>query len=670
MNPISAHSFSSVIDVSVQHARGIFRDAASGKPWRGHHLPVVQMLGKRGGKSGVTWGLDVARATPELLEDFPGLKTHLDTGLVPAETQKGPEIDPRLLRVQTERFKVIKPAIETVKGSSERVQTLLNISANAEPCWGSSKSPSLSTLRRWLKAYEERGLAGLLPDAPSSKGERRVFVSRKWDQNIDLSADEQAAVAKKLETYTLSLIAKSMSATKARGLAAKRLAELSLEAGSSLSKGDLKAICKVSQKYTDRFDAYRRVERHDLDNKLFFDGDRPRISRGRCEWPMEVVWGDVHPIDIYMKSPDGKEQRRLRLIAWMDDCTRYMWATVGVMGKGQGIRQTDIADSLFGLVCDPIGGVPSTLYLDNGGEYSALGKAMDEIPNAYAELLKRGGVVKALPYNGPAKGLLEHSFSILEQGYFKHIQGWIGSDRTNKKTQSVGAPVKGFEGTVEDVINAVLNMVSAYNDAPQDGQLGGISPRAALEDAIARGWQSVSMDVDAFDFAFSCRKERKISQGKFTIYNQQWVSDATCRLGKGDKVDLRIPLRSGAEGIFVIHENIDPNDHHLRAFPETLYHPLDRNGARESARRNRLQEAAIRQLKKAVDPTIDPATEILKGVNQAPVAGDHMAIIRLGDSAPKDPQLDRIESQRAQMIEFAEYFGWSGYSDERRTEGT
>ena len=664
---ICSQKFATAIACELRTAQKALKTCASGKPWRGHHLHVVQMPGNRGGKSGVTWGLDVARATPELLEDFPGLKAYLDTGLVPAETQKGPEIDPRLLRVQTERFDVIKPAIDTVEGTSERVQTLRDISANAKPCWGSSKPPSLSTLGRWLKAYEERGLAGLLPDAPSSKGERPVLVSRKWDQNIDLAEDEQTAVAKKLETYTLSLITKSMSATKARGLATKRLVEMSLEAGSSLSKGDLKAICEVSQKYTDRLDAYRRMARHDLDNKLFFDGDRPRISRGRCEWPMEVVWGDVHPIDIYMKSPDGKEQRRLRLISWMDDCTRYMWATVAVLGKGQGIRQTDIADSLFGMVCDPVGGVPRTLYLDNGGEYLALGNAMLEIPGAVAALSELGGVVKAKPYNGPAKGLLEHSFSTLEQGYFKHIQGWIGGDRTNKKTQSVGAPVKGFEGTVEDLINAVLNMVSAYNNAPQGGQLGGASPRAALEDAIARGWQSVSMDVDAFDFAFSRRDERSISQGKFTFDNQHWVSDATCLLGKGDKVGLRIPLRSGAEGIFVIHDSIDPK---IRAFPETLYHPLDRNGARESARRNRLQEAAIRQLKKAVDPTIDPATEILKGVNQAPVAGDHMAIIRLGDSAPKDPQLDRIESQRAQMIEFAEYFGWSGYSDERRTEGT
>lgn len=85
---------------------------------------------------------------------------------------------------------------------------------------------------------------------------------------------------------------------------------------------------------------------------------------------------------------------------------------------------------------------------------------MAEIPGAIGALSELGGVVKAMPYNGPAKGLLQHSFSTLEQGYFKHIPGWIGGDRTNKKTHAVGKPIKGFEGTVEELVKSVLDIIT------------------------------------------------------------------------------------------------------------------------------------------------------------------------------------------------------------------
>ncbi len=668
MNSLSAKQLADAIGVPERTLRHALTMCANGKPWRGHHLPVVQMPEQRGGKSGVTWGLDLTRATPALLEDFPALKEHLETANLPAKAEHRAEVDPWRVRVQRERFEMILPAIGTEPHTPERGDALRKCVERAKPCWGSSKAPSIVTLRTWLQTYEERGLAGLLPEASARKGKTVVLISRAWDTGIDLPEDRRERVAKALDLYTRSLIAKSMSARKARELAGSKLVELSLEAGSTLPKARLKKLCTVTQKYTDRFEKYRRVARHAFDNKAHFDKDRPRVRRGKCAWPMEVVYGDVHPIDIYMKAADGNGQRRLRLITWMDDCTRYMWASVAVFEKGRGIRQTDIADALFNMVCDPVGGVAHTLYLDNGGEYAALGDAMKEIPGAVHVMESFGGVVKAIAYNGPAKGLIEHAFSTLEQGYFKHIPGWIGGDRTNKKTEAVGKPVKGFSGTVQELVKAVLDMVAAYNDAAQGGQLNGQSPREAMQDAIDRGWQSVTMDTDSFDFAFSRREERQIKQGGFRLDNTWWSSDATFRLGAGDVVSLRVPLRSGAEGVFVVHEGERLDG---RALPETLYHPLDRNGARESARRNRLQEEAIRQLKKGVDPRVDPAAEILKGVSRTPIEAVPGATIGLDDASPHKTEAQYIEERRSEkMHDFARLFGWTGYSDERRTEGT
>lgn len=667
MRALTANTFAEASGLSERHARRALGLCAVGKPWRGHHLPVVQLPGQRGGAGGKTWGLDLTRATPELLEAVPGLKAHLNTVPAKVDTGNRVDIDPNRVRVQAERFEMIKPAIHTRRGSPERGRILKEIAAKAKPCWGTSKPPHKNTIGRWLTAYDEHGLAGLLPKANPITGKARVLLSQAWDGGIDLDQDKKKAIAKDLDRYTQSLIAKATSGRRALKLAEKKLIELCRDAGSDLSAQRLKQVCKLTQKYTGRFTQYRRVARHDLDNKAFFDKDRPRIARGRCEWPMDVVYGDVHPIDIYMAVPDGKGQRRLRLIAWMDDCTRYMWATVAVLGKGQGIRQTDIADAMFNLVCDPMGGVPHTGYLDNGSEYGSLMDALAEIPGADHVLFEFGGVVKAMPYNGPAKGLIEHAFSTLEQGYFKHIPGWIGGDRTNKKTHAVGKPVKGFEGSVEELVQAVLDMVRAYNEEPQGGLLNGMSPLDAMEDAIARGWRSRTMDVDAFDFAFSRKENRQINQGKVRLDNQFWVSDATCQLGAGDTVTLRVPLRSKAEGVFVMHgRNRLPG----RAVPETLYHPLDRDGARESARRNKLQEEQIRALKRGVDRTIDPKAEILKGITRTPVSVEHDAIIRLGDAAQRQPGLEDIEKRRSEMHDFAEYFRSIGAPEKRRTEGT
>ncbi len=663
MTYLPANEFACAAGIAERTARHALSVAAQGKPWRGHHLPVVQLPGQRGGAGGVTWGLDLAHVSPDLVAEAPGLRDYMDKPTAPT----APQIDTghtwRVARAR-ERLTIIRPILDTAPRSRARGEALRAVAAGRHLIKGTLVKVSLPTLKRWIGDFERGGIAALQPQPSNVTGARRVLICRAWDNGIDLSEKAREAVAAELATYTMSLIAKAVSGLQVQRLTSRKLAELSGAAGSELSRAALDRLCRVNQKYTDRFKAMRRVARHDLDNKAFFDNDLPRIARGRSAWPMELVYGDVHPIDIYVKSPEGKGQLRLRLIAWMDDCTRYMWATVAVFGKGQGIRQIDIADALYRMVCDPAGGVPRVLYLDNGGEYAALADAMAEIPGAVDALAARGGVVKAMPYNGPAKGLLEHAFSTLEQGYFKHIPGWIGGDRTNKKTEAVGKPVKGFEGPIEDLVEQVLEMVAAYNDAPQGGLLGGKSPRQMMQAAIDMGWQAVALDEDAFDFAFSHREDRTITQGRFRFDSEYWVSDQTLALGAGDAVQLRIPLRSDAQGVFVLH---DGKRLAGRAVKETLYHPLDRAGAREKSRRTAIQAEAIRTLKASRDPAIDPATEILRGVNRIPLTdGRDRPIIRLADADPAQVARDEDAARRAEIEDLLRHYRGG---EERRTDG-
>ena len=257
-----------------------------------------------------------------------------------------------------------------------------------------------------------------------------------------------------------------------------------------------------------------------------------------------------------------------------------------------------------------------------------------------------------------------HAFAILEQGYFKHISGWIGGDRTNKKTEALGKPVKGFEGPVEDLVKQVLEMVAAYNDEPQGGLLDGKSPRQMLEEALAAGWQAVALDEDAFDFAFSRREDRVITQGRFRFDNDFWVSDGTLALGAGDQVQLRIPLRSDARGVFVLH---DGERLPGQAVQETRYHPLDRAGAREKSRRGAIQAAAIRALKTDLDPAIDPATEILRGVNRMSLTdGQDRPIIRLADADPEQVARDEDAARHKEIRDLLRFARGEG---ERRAGG-
>ena len=139
------------------------------------------------------------------------------------------------------------------------------------------------------------------------------------------------------------------------------------------------------------------------------------------------------------------------------------------------MRQSDIVDSFYDLVVDPHFGLPATTYLDNGSEYSFLWKSFERFPDL--KLVSNGhGVIKAKPYNGPAKGLIEGAFQSLEKQFIKHIGGYIGGDRTNKKTQSVGKPPAPFGGTYVQLLTRLEEVVAIYNDSRRD-QLNRVGSR-------------------------------------------------------------------------------------------------------------------------------------------------------------------------------------------------
>ncbi|WP_222869446.1 hypothetical protein [Roseobacter fucihabitans] len=254
-----------------------------------------------------------------------------------------------------------------------------------------------------------------------------------------------------MESYAKAFIRSDGSLRKLAHIGSRKLVELCQSEGSDIAAPVLSQLCKLNAKWTSRFTAFKRVARKDRDAKLHFDKDQPRIARHGSALPGQVVFGDVHPVDIWVLKEGTREQVRVRLIAWHDDCTHMMHVTPVLFLKGRGVRQSDIIDSFYDLSCDPQFGLPGTLYLDNGGEYGSLFGSFQSFPDL-SMIVPERGVIKAKPYNGPAKGLIEGAFGSIERQFIKHLPGYIGGDRTNKKTQSVGKPPAPYSGTYGDLL--------------------------------------------------------------------------------------------------------------------------------------------------------------------------------------------------------------------------
>ena len=439
-------------------------------------------------------------------------------------------------------------------------------------------------------------------------------------------------------------------------------------------KGDetaLKRTCNLSGDWAARFAVKKHLAIYDKDRKEHFDKSQPRITRtieGMA--PAELVYGDVHPADFTFIAEDGTDIR-VRVIAWQDHATRRMLAYPVFFTSGRGVRQGDIVESFIALTQDALWGMPKTLYLDNGGEYNCLDAISDAMAvSGWPE--KARPIVKAMPYNGPAKGSIESAFRTLEL-HFAAIPGWIGGDRMKKKTHSVGRPAIPFSGTASEMRDRILEAVEIFNAAPQTkhGALKGRSPDAAFEEARNAGWRRNDIDPAALDAVFSKRESRTIRSGGITIGNVRYACDAFAEMFGGENVALRIPMRTGVEGVLVY----DDRDRFLGvAHPDTAYHPLDVEGAKEGGRRQKLQRGRIKREREDV-AVIDPHKVALETARTvpAPLGPERGGRIMLTDdmanqaralNAPtadvatireRERRDERAEIEKRQEREFAKY---------------
>lgn len=487
----------------------------------------------------------------------------------------------------------------------------------------------------------------------SDRGERRVVVSRIWDGSVPFDEAAKGAIAKDLRRYVRSLWAAGVPGRRhARRLATAKLAALTRKAGHDLPDAELLKLCSVPEHFVRREKKYSVLATKDKDAKAYADR-QPRIRRDHGGLaPMELVIGDVHPVDIYYRRDDGSLATP-KLIAWLDAANNRLLGHLVFLEKSKGVRKSHVALSFAHMVL--AWGMPGCLYLDNGGEYNWAEFAADAMQLTQVHGDKGAGrpIVKALPYNAAAKKI-EGIFAVLERGPFAMIPGWVGGNRMAKKTQNVGREPKPFPGAREVLYDEVQRAIAYYNATAQDGELDGRSPDQVFALAVDSGWQPVAAEMADLEAAFAREEVRTVKQGGFRLDGQLYTHDALFRRPWLQKVRVRIPIFGvrerlavyGERGAFLCH-----------AEPEQTYHPLDTAGARESARRKRLAAEGVEALRSDVDPvelTAEMAAFVaLNTPTPQPAPAGALKLTAEHERAAEDrrrlgPERKRIEKEQSQ----------------------
>lgn len=590
---VTSDQFATAHGMTIQVARRHFVKGT----YKGEHLPLVQVPGQRGGKGGAVWALrldacsDALRA--KLEAPVPVDQTPVEASF---EARSNGAFQPWQFDELNDRLRIIQPLLATPKYSPERAEVCRVQAAKMHIIKGAGAYRSEKTLREWVSLYEVRGQAALMPLQRADRGQARVLVTRARDDGIDLSDAQKTLVSERLALCARSMIANDgTSGREVIRLSEKKLVRLCLEAGSQLSRAQLMPLGRINRKWVARFDPFRLVHMKARDHKTWQDRAVPRVRRALHPTPLGLLIGDVHYVDLLVES--HAQPVRVRLIAWLDAASHFVWVTPVFLSKGKGVRQEDVAESLAQVALCPHGGIPQEYYLDNGSEYSALADAMARL-SVLADM--QFSVTLAKPCSPTSKGAIEGFFNVLE-GIFKGLPGWIGGDRTNKKTVNKGQVVAPYAKGLDALEDDIRAAVAIYNDRPQSGRLNRLSPLQMLESKInSTGFAARQPSAEAFDMIFSRQDMRTIRNGgTVTLDGNPFYGPCLEMLLPGDKVDILIPLRANRERVFIRQGGRDLGWAELMP---TFTHG-DRAGARYQGELEASRGRAVARLAAQVDPT-------------------------------------------------------------------
>lgn len=524
---LSTAEFAQTAGISPQAARRALREGLRGRTWRDRQLKVRQVMCP-GGRGGLAYEIDPASLPKELLLNLPTVAP----AYPPAARAKASSQDAVILQ----RLEIIRPALEHPALSPDRAAAVLQASRDT--------LKSRRTLYRWISQYEAHGLRGLGRERPCNAGQRRVQVSRTFDQAFLAAGYSEPVLDAICTAYEKALKGLWVSRAEQAGVTEiRRLAEfLLLELCEARDVALPPSAYKLSRRGVERFAHYRVVNQRRNDRKAFDDA-KPRIRR---DWtglaPMERVIADVKHLDVIVTRDDGTPAWP-KIVAFMDAGTGRVFVHPVLLEKGEGVRQEHVIEGFLAMVAEPNWGFPQGLYLDNGSEFGALVKI-----DSALQLLNPAGartVIFARPYNAAAKPI-ESLFARLDRYVFAMLPGYAGPNRMAKKTQTLGKPPKPYPGSWGDFCATLGDLIAAHNLRPVGGPWAGASPENWFEQKVAEGWQPTCVDELALDAAFADTDSRRVDRGVLKISGQRYSHPGLAALPARTVVDLALPWRRNA----------------------------------------------------------------------------------------------------------------------------
>ncbi|PBB88980.1 hypothetical protein CK215_30070 [Mesorhizobium sp. WSM3864] len=467
--------------------------------WRKNALEVRKVKGRRGGNGGEQYQVNSTSLPLEYQNRLKASRTH--------DVKHSKSITGR-----TEEsawwLDYLGPALQYPANSTGRADVLAELAGKPTRNWeGRAVSYCLRTLQRHAARFDEDMKVGR--HGRSDKGKKRVLISRKWDKLVPFDASTKTKIVEDLKQEIRGLLKGGMSWGHTLQEAEKFLIDATVAWG--CRPGDpnvLERACSVPIEFVSAELHFRNVHRFKRDHKAY-DDRRPRIRRTVAGMqPMELVVGDVHPVDIHLTRPDGTVATA-RLIGFLDWATQRLWIGLIFFEKRGGVQNRDVIEVLASMI--EAWGMPQSLYVDNGAEFgfaAFLDDAMQLTVQGFHGPSRSTRVINALPYNASAKPI-ERLFGDLETRYFSTAPGHIGGNRMSKKREAIDRTVAPF-GAFEDVVPAIEGFVRTYNHTAQGKKsaLKGLSPEATFRKHLEAGWAPTAMSRDEVRAACASKNGR------------------------------------------------------------------------------------------------------------------------------------------------------------------
>lgn len=443
----------------------------------------------------------------------------------------------------------------------------------------------------------------------ADKGKKRVVISRQWDALVPFDPITKARIAENLKQEIRGLLAAGAAWGHVKILARNFLIETTRSWGFCPSDpASFEKACSIPWTLVSEELQYRKVHQFRTNRKAYEDS-RPRGRRSiEGMRPMELVVGDVHPIDIHLTRADGSTCTA-KLIGFLDWATGRVWCDLIAFDTRGGVNNRDVIEVFAAMVEHPAFGLPEALYIDNGKEYgfaTYLDDAMTLTVPGFHGPGRSIRVIKALPYNAPAKPI-ERWFGDFESRYLSTLPGWIAGNRMNKRQEAIGRTVAPY-GNFEDFVPAFFGSLKAYHNVPtgKQSRLKGLSPNTTFQQHVAAGWSAITMNRDEVRAAVARRVERTVIQGAFQIRGRRWSCEELWQYTH-DKVLVCEPVYQAPAELLVL----DMKGNRLGiATPDVALHPLDHRGAQSTAARAKAHRDAIVEMVRAV-PKIDVAARLI-----------------------------------------------------------